>query len=243
MFTYTCRSEMLIKSKILSFVADIPSLGFLSVASTLPSVARISFRRFGSTFRRSDFFPSLCSSFRCFDSSFRRFDSSFRRSGSTFRRFVSSFHRSDFFRHFDSSFRRSDFFNVTSTLLSVALTLLSVASTLPSVALTLLSVASTLPSVALALPSVASTLLSIALALPSVTSTLLSVALALLFIVLEPLILKGLNFIKLAHSTKQSIPSLSELIHKVILLLNKCKCLLIDVHLLTNPHSLVFLLT
>ncbi|QPQ33371.1 hypothetical protein [Lysinibacillus sp. JNUCC 51] len=37
--------------------------------------------------------------------------------------------------------------------------------------------------------------------------------------------------------------SLSELIHKVILLLNKCKCLLIDIHLLTNPHSLVFLLT
>ncbi|MDM5246190.1 hypothetical protein [Lysinibacillus sp. G4S2] len=33
---------------------------FLSVVSALLSVALISIRRFGSSFRRSDFFPSLC---------------------------------------------------------------------------------------------------------------------------------------------------------------------------------------
>ncbi|WP_274068055.1 hypothetical protein [Lysinibacillus sp. CNPSo 3705] len=71
---------------LLSVASTLPSvaLALLSVASTLPSVARISFRRFDSSFRRSG-------------SSFRRSGSSFRRSGSSFRRSGSSFRRSDFF--------------------------------------------------------------------------------------------------------------------------------------------------
>ncbi|WP_433596098.1 hypothetical protein [Lysinibacillus xylanilyticus] len=51
-----------------------PSLRSLSVASTLSSVALISFRRSGPSFRH-------------LGSSFRRFDSFIRRPGSSFRRF------------------------------------------------------------------------------------------------------------------------------------------------------------
>jgi len=132
--------------------------------------------------------------------SFRHFDSSFRRSGSSFRHFDSSFRRSNFFPSLRFFFPSLGFLSVASPLLSVTLALLSVAQ----------------------------------ISFSRSGST---------FYCFRTLDTKGIKFMKLTHSTKQSIPSLSELIHKVILLLNKCKCLLIDIHLLTNPHSLVFLLT
>ncbi|QPQ32562.1 hypothetical protein [Lysinibacillus sp. JNUCC 51] len=93
------------------------ALALLSVDSTSLSVALSSIRhfdlfirRFGSSFRRSAFFPSLRPSIRRSVSSFRRsafFPSlrpSIHRSVSSFRRFGSSF------RRFDLSFRRSIFY-------------------------------------------------------------------------------------------------------------------------------------